>query len=95
MAETLTAQQLLDRRDEFVAVMKAYKESQQRDHLFFSVTDTKNKRAKLLWIDEADSSIAALAFEGQTEAGWLVLDGVTSRKRQIGPAIQSAVESLE
>lgn len=95
VAETLTAQQLLDRRDEFVAAMKAYKESQQLDHLFFSVTDTKNKRANLLWIDEADSAIAALAFEGQTETGWLVLDGVTSRKRQIGPAIQSAVESLE
>lgn len=94
VAETLTAQQLLDRRDEFVAAMTAYKQRQGLDHLFFSVTDTKNKRASLLWIDSADSKVAEVAFKAKPTNGWLVLEGVTSRKRQIGPAIQKAVESL-
>lgn len=93
VAETLTAQQLLDRRDEFVTAMKSYKEASQLDHLFFSVTDTKNKRANLLWIDAADLSVAKLAFDGDVKEGWLSLDGVTSRKRQIGPAIQQAIET--
>lgn len=92
VAETLTAQQLLERRTEFVAAMKAYKKAQQLDHLFFSVTDTKHKRANLLWIDDADRLVAHSAFKGQEKNGWLLLDGVTSRKRQIGPAIQKAVE---
>lgn len=92
VAETLTAQQLLDRRNEFVAAMISYKETQKLDHLFFAVIDTKNKRANLLWIDDIDAAIAAKAFTGQPKQGWLVLDGVTSRKRQIGPAIQGAIE---
>ncbi|MDX1304604.1 manganese-dependent inorganic pyrophosphatase [Photobacterium sp.] len=93
VAETLTAQQLLDRRDDFITSMKAYKKDNQLDYLFFSVTDTKNKRANLLWIDASDLAIAKVAFEGKSVDGWLVLDGVTSRKRQIGPAIQKAVEN--
>ncbi|MGR5126947.1 manganese-dependent inorganic pyrophosphatase [Photobacterium swingsii] len=93
VAETITAQQLLDRKSEFIAAMKAYKKEAGLDHLFFSVIDTKHKRANLLWIDSADQKIASAAFKGQSQEKWLILEGVTSRKRQIGPAIQKAVEA--
>ncbi|PMH46158.1 manganese-dependent inorganic pyrophosphatase [Vibrio sp. 10N.286.49.B3] len=94
VAETLTAQELLDRHDEFVAAMKAHKTATGLDHLFFSVTDTKHKRANLMWIDESDALVAEQAFALKSDSEWLRLDGVTSRKRQIGPAIQKAVEKL-
>lgn len=93
VAETLTAQQLLDRRDEFVAAMKAYKKEAGLDHLFFSVIDTKHKRANMLWIDSADQKVVQAAFKGKNTGEWLTLDGVTSRKRQIGPSIQKAIEA--
>lgn len=93
VAETITAQQLLDREDEFVVAMQQYKKANNLDHLFFSVTDTKNQRANILTIDQIDAQLAQESFKAETESSWLVLDGVTSRKRQIGPAIQSTLEA--
>ncbi len=46
VAETLTAQQLIDRKDELLAAMKAYEEENGLDHLFFSITDTGYKRRR-------------------------------------------------
>lgn len=93
VAETLTAQQLIDRKEDFFKAMKSYKQEQNLDYLFFSITDTKNKRANILWADKQDEKILANAFDAEIEGDVLVLDGVTSRKRQIGPAIQKAVEA--
>ncbi|WEM45166.1 manganese-dependent inorganic pyrophosphatase (plasmid) [Photobacterium sp. DA100] len=95
VAETLTAQQLLDRKEELLAAMRAYKKANQLDHLFFSITNTKDKKANLLWADSSDLKVLKIAFDAtDLEKDMLTLEGVTSRKRQIGPAIQNAVESL-
>lgn len=94
VAETLMAEQLLTRKDEFIIAMQAHKKEQQLDHLFFSVTDTKNQQANLLWVDDKDSQVIKLAFKESNAETWLVLPNVTSRKRQIGPAIQSAIAEL-
>ncbi len=93
VAETITADQLIERKDELLQAMASYKQQKQLDHLFFSITDTKNQRANLLWVDEQDAAVLAQAFDGNTSAGMLSLEGVTSRKRQIGPAIQRALEN--
>ena len=94
VAETLMAQQLVDRKADFLKAMESYKEEQGLDYLFFSITDTKNKRANILWADKHDQNVLANAFEKEIKGDILVLDGVTSRKRQIGPAIQKAIEAL-
>ncbi|TKG29982.1 manganese-dependent inorganic pyrophosphatase [Vibrio breoganii] len=94
VAETLTAQQLIDRKDELQSAMKSYKEANGLDHLFFSITDTKDKKANLLWVDQGDYQVIKTAFNVEPTSDMLTLDGVTSRKRQIGPAIQKALESL-
>ncbi len=94
VAETLTADQLIARKGEFIKAMEAHKKANNLDHLFFSVTDTKNKQANLIWIDQADSKVAQQAFKASKKNTWLTLPGVTSRKRQIGPSIQQAIESL-
>ncbi|MCQ1058688.1 manganese-dependent inorganic pyrophosphatase [Photobacterium sp. DNB23_23_1] len=94
VAETLTAQQLIDRKEDLLAAMKAHKQANELDHLFFSITDTKDKKANLLWVDNNDFTVIKAAFNTDVEGDMLTLEGVTSRKRQIGPAIQSAIESL-
>ncbi len=94
VAETLTAQQLIDRKEELLSAMKSYKEANGLDHLFFSITDTKDKKANLLWVDADDYQVIKTAFNAEPTSDMLTLDGVTSRKRQIGPAIQKALESL-
>lgn len=94
VAETITAEQLIARKAEFIEAMQAHKKAQQLDHLFFSVTDTKNGEANLIWIDATDSKVANQAFGSEQDKQWLNLPGVTSRKRQIAPAIQTAVEKI-
>ncbi|MGR5063747.1 manganese-dependent inorganic pyrophosphatase [Photobacterium sp. DNB22_13_2] len=94
VAETLTAQQLIDRKKDLLAAMKAHKQANELDHLFFSITDTKDKKANLLWVDNNDFTVIKAAFNTDVEDNMLTLEGVTSRKRQIGPAIQNAIESL-
>lgn len=94
VAETLTAQQLIDRKEDLLAAMKAHKQANELDHLFFSITDTKDKKANLLWVDNNDFTVIKAAFNTDIEGDMLTLEGVTSRKRQIGPAIQNAIESL-
>ncbi|WP_026970438.1 manganese-dependent inorganic pyrophosphatase [Aliagarivorans marinus] len=92
VAETLNAQQLIDRKPELLLAMQSYKQEQGLDHLFFSITDTKHKRANLLWVDPSDQQVVERAFQSVQGQDMLSLDGVTSRKRQIGPAIQTALE---
>ena len=94
VAETLNAAPVLQRKDEFSKAMKIYKKEQNLDYLFFSVTDTKNQQANLIWVDERDAKVIKHAFNKSAEMGWLKLPGVTSRKRQIGPAIKLAIEAL-
>ncbi|CAM4094237.1 MULTISPECIES: manganese-dependent inorganic pyrophosphatase [Vibrio] len=92
VAETLTADQLIERKAEFHKAMKAYKEAEGLDYLFFSITDTKHKRANLLWVDGAEKQVLKTAFNTDVTSDILTLDGVTSRKRQISPSIQNAIE---
>ncbi|OBT09379.1 manganese-dependent inorganic pyrophosphatase [Vibrio sp. UCD-FRSSP16_10] len=92
VAETLTADQLIERKDELHKAMKEYKETQGLDYLFFSITDTQHKRANLLWVDNAEKEVLKVAFNSDFNQDMLTLDGVTSRKRQISPAIQKAIE---
>ncbi|MEI6896864.1 MAG: manganese-dependent inorganic pyrophosphatase [Psychromonas sp.] len=94
VAETLMANQLLQRRSEFIQAMQVYKKEQKLDYLFFSVTDTKNMQANLIWVDDNDAKVIEQAFKKSHQSDWLTLKGVTSRKRQIGPAIQAAIKAL-
>jgi len=52
------------------------------------------KEANLLWVDESDYQVIKSAFSAEPTSDMLTLEGVTSRKRQIGPVVQKAIESL-
>jgi len=93
VAETLTAQQLIDRRDELKSAIETQKSSSGIDHLIFAIVDTRDQKSYMLWGDDTDRDLALAAFGGAVVDGMLEADGVISRKRQIGPAIQKSVES--
>ncbi|WP_299587967.1 manganese-dependent inorganic pyrophosphatase [uncultured Microbulbifer sp.] len=94
VAETLTAQQLINRRYELKSAIEAQKKESGVDHLIFAIVDTRDNKSYLLWGDDEDKHIVVSAFGGDIKDDMLVADGVISRKRQIGPSIQRAVEKL-
>jgi len=93
VAETLTARQLIDRRYELKSAIEEQKKVSGVDHLIFAIVDTRDQKSYLLWGDDADKDIIISAFGGDVADDMLVADGVVSRKRQIGPAVQRAVEN--
>ncbi|MCR9138146.1 MAG: manganese-dependent inorganic pyrophosphatase [Alphaproteobacteria bacterium] len=95
VAETLTGQELIDRRYELKSAIEALKRKRGLDHLIFAIVDTRDQKSYLLWGDDADRDIVLAAFGGAVADDMLVADGVVSRKRQIGPAIQRAVENAK
>ncbi|MEM1152049.1 MAG: manganese-dependent inorganic pyrophosphatase [Pseudomonadota bacterium] len=92
VAETLTADQLVARRDELKAAIAAHKEAAGLDHLVFAIVDTRNQKSFLLWGDDTDRDIVVSAFGIDAADDMVVAEDVISRKRQIGPAVQRAVE---
>lgn len=93
VAETLTAQDLIDRRDELRAAIHQEKSNSGIDHLVFAIVDTRNQRSYLLWGDEADRALVTAAFGDDVSDDMVIADGVISRKQQIGPAVQETLES--
>ena len=93
VAETLTAQQLIDRRHELKAAIEAQKTASGLDHLVFAIVDTRDQKSYMLWGDDTDKDLVLAAFGGEIADDMLEAENVISRKRQIGPAIQKAVES--
>ncbi|MCO1335767.1 manganese-dependent inorganic pyrophosphatase [Microbulbifer sp. OS29] len=92
VAETLTAQQLINRRYELKSAIEAQKKESGVDHLIFAIVDTRDHKSYFLWGDDEDKDIVISAFTGKVTDDMFVAEGVISRKRQIGPAIQRAVE---
>lgn len=93
VAETLTAEQLVDRRDELKSAIAEHKEESGLDHLVFAIVDTRNQMSFLIWGDDQDRDTVLSAFGGEVADDMLLADDVISRKRQIAPAVQRAVES--
>ncbi|USD20194.1 manganese-dependent inorganic pyrophosphatase [Microbulbifer variabilis] len=93
VAETLTAQQLINRRYELKSAMGEIKKEKGIDHLIFAIVDTRENKSYLLWSDTSDKDLIVSAFGDQVVDDMVVAKGVISRKRQIGPAIQRALEN--
>lgn len=91
VAETLTPQDLIDRKSELKTAVRDHKQNSNLDHLFFAIVDARDQKSYLLWGDDTDRDIVASAFARGTDDEMLELDNVVSRKNQIAPAIQSAV----
>ncbi|MEO1230531.1 MAG: DHHA2 domain-containing protein [Myxococcota bacterium] len=99
VAETITPEEVLSRQTELIEAMAKVRRDRQLDLLYFAVTDVVRKRMHLVGAGEDERRLAARAFEaalasGETpEAQRRVLEGVTSRKRQLVPALERALRS--
>jgi len=91
VAETLTPQDLIDRKQELRTAILDQKRNSNLDHLFFAIVDARDQKSYLLWGDDIDKDIAISAFGEDAKDDMLEVDNVVSRKNQIAPAIQSAV----
>ncbi|WP_444941282.1 manganese-dependent inorganic pyrophosphatase [Microbulbifer sp. ZKSA004] len=92
VAETLIAQPLINRRYELQSAMGEIKKEKGIDHLIFAIVDTRENRSYLLWSDDQDKAVVISAFGDHVVDDMVVAEGMISRKRQIGPAIQRALE---
>ncbi|WP_444897869.1 manganese-dependent inorganic pyrophosphatase [Microbulbifer sp. SSSA005] len=93
VAETLIPQELINRRYELKSAMEEIKKEKNIDHLIFAIVDTRENRSYLLWSDDQDKDVVVAAFGDQEVDDMVIAEGVISRKRQIGPAIQRALEN--
>ncbi|MEO1115223.1 MAG: DHHA2 domain-containing protein, partial [Pseudomonadota bacterium] len=91
VAETLTPQDLVDRKQELRTAILDQKQKSNTDHLIFAIVDARDQKSYLLWGDDIDKEIAISAFGEDAKDDMLEVDNVVSRKNQIAPAIQSAV----
>lgn len=91
VAETLTPQDLIDRKQELRTAILDQKQNSNLDHLFFAIVDARDQKSYFLWGDDIDKNIAISAFGEDARDDMLEVDNVVSRKNQIAPAIQSAV----
>lgn len=91
VAETLTPQDLVDRKQELKTAILDQKQKSNLDHLFFAIVDARDKKSYILWGDDIDEGVAISAFGDDVTDDMLEVDNVVSRKNQIAPAIQSAV----
>lgn len=93
VAETLSPDDLIARKAGFIAAMETYKAENDLDYLFFSVMDINQQRSIFFILGRDEESVLETAFDADINDGMMVVEGVVSRKKQIGPAIQKVLES--
>lgn len=77
--------ELLDRRDEFLAVMEQVKQEREFDMLLLMLTDVLKEGTVLLCVGDLDT--VEEAFNVKIKDNTVFLPGVLSRKKQIVPAL--------
>ena len=82
---TLDSQRVLQRREEFLAAMRARKEERMYDMMLFMITDMLQEGSHLLFLGSPD--VIAQAFNVRPEGHRAFLPGILSRKKQVIPAL--------
>ncbi len=86
-------------RKEAEALVGPYlKEAAQKESLnmvFYMFTDMKTQNTDLMFYGKDTDEIVRIAFDTEPENGIAVLKGVVSRKKQLIPAILSAIQELQ
>ncbi|MBL6988866.1 MAG: DHH family phosphoesterase [Bacteriovoracaceae bacterium] len=93
VAETISPQILLDRKQSLLEAMATIKARQNLDFIFFSITDVspQSKGAHLMVLSAQEEDLAAVAFEKSSIKNIIHLPGFTSRKRQLLPPIRALI----
>jgi manganese-dependent inorganic pyrophosphatase len=92
--ETVEQEQILtNKKEELLQAMQEVKQADQVDHIFLAITDVLQVNTKLLITDETSAQVAEAAFGSQVTDGVLDIGPKLSRKKQIAPAIETALSS--
>ena len=92
VAETLSVEPILARRDQILKAMVDYKQREQLDLLYFCVIDTLNLNSTLLLVGNEEKALAQKAFKSEVADGTMYLPGLVSRKEQFIPMLTKASE---
>jgi manganese-dependent inorganic pyrophosphatase len=93
VAETLTAQPLLERHAEFLNEMEGEKAKQGLDFIFFAIVCTKHKQSHLVVYSGAEAELAGQAYGESATDNMMLLPGLISRKSQLMPVIQEVLSA--
>lgn len=89
--ETVDIEPSLERKDEFVEILKNKKEKDKLDYLIFSVIDILAKKAYFIAPNEIDEGLINKAFKLEKDNDKIFAKDIVSRKKQIIPAIEKVL----
>jgi manganese-dependent inorganic pyrophosphatase len=92
VAETINPSELLQRKIELLLAMQEAKNEQKLDLLYFAIVDVLEKRSYLLLLPGEEQRIGEAAFGRPDKSHLVALPNVVSRKRQLIPKLQQALE---
>lgn len=90
--ETTAPEQAINKLEEFIPVVEQIKETEDLKEMFFFVVDIINSSAHLLQTSEFVKETGQKAFGGEFADGVMLLEGVTSRKKQIAPKLAEVLD---
>ena len=88
VAETVTPEDLVKRKDELLLAMQELKEIDNLAYIYFVIVDVLNEHSDLLILGESELQLAQKAFGGNVQNSLMDIGNRISRKKQIAPAIQ-------
>ncbi len=91
VAETVSPEDLIARKEELLEGMQKIKEKDGLDYIYFAVVDVLNEQSDLLILGDDELVLAKKAFEADAEENIMNIGSRISRKKQIAPGIQEAL----
>ena len=89
---SMTEGELAQAKEKLLAYMRTAFESQRLTMLFFMLTDIINESTELLCFGKGAEKLVKEAFGKTVENGSVILPGIVSRKKQLIPALFSALQ---
>jgi len=85
--ETTLPESVNEKKREIIKVLKAKKENEKLDYLFFMVVDILKQNSYLYIISENEKGLAEKIFKSKVENDLMFLKNIVSRKKQIVPPL--------
>lgn len=85
--ETTLPESVNEKKKEIIEVLKAKKENEKLDYLFFMVVDILKQNSYLYIISENEKGLAEKIFKSKVENDLMFLKNIVSRKKQIVPPL--------
>ncbi len=95
VAETLSAETILARRDQILKAMADYKQEENLDLLYFCVIDMLYLNSTMLLVGNEEKALAEKTFKSEIADGIMFLPGIVSRKEQFIPMLTKASEESD